>query len=232
MSKIKVKEHENLSDANIKKVIELLEAEKPITKKDAYAILNISPNPARLNKIIENYKQEQEESARKRAANRGKPATAFETQTIIESFLDGESVAEIGKRLYRPPSFVKEVIEQVGVPQPVVGGTFWSAGLVPEQCQSETFDFGQIVWHSRRHCMAIILDEQLNRSDKSYKYYKVFVIEPIEEESPYFPQYQGYGGFFDGAYAYDLANLDHLKNYGVDIYRPYRPHFKKWLAGK
>jgi hypothetical protein len=64
-SKIKVKEHENLSEANIKRVIELLEAEKPIPKKDAYAILNISPNPTRLAKIIENYKEEKAELQRR-----------------------------------------------------------------------------------------------------------------------------------------------------------------------
>lgn len=232
MAKIKVKEHENLSEANIKKVIELLEAEKPISKKEACAILNIANNSARLAKIIDNYKMEVAEAARKRAANRGKPPTDFETQVIIESFLDGEAIAEIAKRLYRSTSFVKEVIEKVGVPQKVVGGEYWTPGVIPEQCISETFEPGQIVWHAKRHCMAIVREQQTNVSDKKTNYYQVYVIEPIEEVSPYFPRYEGYGGFYDGAYAYDLGNLDHLKQYGVDIYRPYRPHFGKWLEGK
>jgi len=55
--RVKAKEHENLSEANIKKVIELLEAEKPITKKEACEVLNISYNTTRLSKIIEEFKE-------------------------------------------------------------------------------------------------------------------------------------------------------------------------------
>ena len=230
-SRVRVKEGENLTEANIKKVIELLEAEKPITKKDAYAILNISANPTRLAKIIEQYKQDQEEQQRRRAANRGKAATPYEIQTIIEGYLDGDAIAEISKRIYRSTGFVKEVIESVGVPQKVTSGDYWHAGIIPEQCAREEFERGQIVWHARRHCMAIVL-EQRPASDKTNNYYQVYVIEPIEEVSPYFPQYTEYGGYFDGAYAYDLGSLDHLKQYGVDVYRPYRPCFGKWLEGK
>jgi len=231
--KVKAKDGENLTEAHIKRVIELLEAEKPISKKDACEILNISYNTARLAKIIEQYKQDQDEQQRRRAANRGKAATPYEIQTIIESYLDGDTVAEIAKRIYRSTTFVKDVIESVGVPQKVVSGDYWHPGIIPEQCAREEFELGQIVWHARRHCMAIVLEQKHSVSDKHISnYYQVYVIEPIEEVSPYFPQYQGYGGFYDGAYAYDLGSLDHLKQYGVDVYRPYRPHFTKWLEGK
>lgn len=229
--KVKKKEHENLTDATIKKVIELLEAEKPISKKDACEILNISYNTARLAKIIQQYKDEQEESARRRAANRGKPATPYEIQTIIEGFLDGDSITDIGKRLYRPVSFVKDVIERVGVPQKQVGSDYTQIGIVPEPCAREVFEPGQIVWSAKKQAMAIVRQQLFNVSDKENNYYQVYIIEPIEEPSPYFPQYQGYGGYYDGAYAYDLASLDHLKEYGVDVYRPYKPHFSKWLEG-
>lgn len=228
-TKVKVKEHEDLSETNIKRVIELLEAEKPITKKAACEILNISYNTTRLAKVIETFKAEQAEAAKRRAANRGKAANPFEIQTCIESFLDGESLTDIAKRLYRSVVFVKEVIESVGVPQKPSGATFWEASLIPEQCIREEFEPGQIVWSARRHCMCIVRQEEPNRSDKTNKYYQIYVIEPIEESSPYFPQYQGYGGFYSGSYAYDLGSLDHLKEYGVDIYRPYRPYFGKWL---
>ena len=231
-SKVKVKEGENLDDATIKKVIDLLEAEKPITKKEACAILNIANNSARLGKIIDNYKAEQEEMSRRRAANRGKPATNYEIQNIIEGYLDGDSVTDIGKRIYRPSSFVKDVVDKVGVPQRVVGADYRNPCIIPEQCAREEFERGQIVWHARKHCLAIVLEQLTNVTDKDNNYYQVYVIEPIEEPSPYFPQYQDYGGYYDGAYAYDLGSLDHLKEYGVDVYRPYRPHFKKWLEGK
>lgn len=229
--KVKAKEGENLTETSIKRVIELLEAEKPISKKDACEILSISYNTTRLGKIIEQYKQDQEEQQRRRAANRGKAATPYEIQTIINGYLDGDAITEISKRIYRPTGFVKEVIESVGVPQKVTAGDYWHAGVIPEQCAREEFERGQIVWHARRHCMAIVL-EQKAASDKTNNYYQVYVIEPIEEPSPFFPQYTEYGGYFDGAYAYDLGSLDHLKQYGVDVYRPYRATFGKWLEGK
>jgi hypothetical protein len=230
--KVKAKQHENLSEANVKKVIELLECEKPVTKKEACEILNISYNTTRLNKIIQEYKDGVAELQRRRAANRGKPATPYEIQACIEGYLDGEALADIAKRIFRSSGFVKEVIDRVGVPQKVVGADYRYPGIIPEQCAREEFEYGQIVWHARRHCMAIVLEEKDNVKDKTSKYYQVYVIEPIEEISPYFPQYEGYGGYFDGAFAYDLGSLDQLKQYGVDVYRPYRPHFKKWLQGK
>ena len=230
--RVKAKEHENLSEANIKKVIELLEAEKPITKKEACEVLNISYNTTRLSKIIEEFKEGEAELQRRRAANRGKPATPYEIQTVIEGYLDGDSVTDIAKRIYRSVTFVKEVIDAVGVPQKVVGASYDQPGIITEQCAREEFEYGQVVWHARRHSMAIVLEQKHNVTDKSNNYYQVYVIEPIEETSPYFPHYQEYGGYYDGAYAYDLGSLDHLKKYGVDVYRPYRPHFKKWLEGK
>lgn len=230
--RIKAKEHENLTEANIKKVIELLSAEKPISKKDACEILNISYNTTRLAKIIEEHKEGEAELQRRRAANRGKPASPYEIQAVIEGYLDGDSIADISKRIFRSPTFVKEVIEQVGVPQKVVGADYRYPGIIPEQCAREEFEPGQIVWHARKHCMAIVMEQKHNVKHKEFNYYQVYVIEPIEEISPYFPQYQGYGGYYDGAYAYDLGCLDHLKQYGVDVYRPYRPHFKKWLEGR
>lgn len=230
--KVKAKEGENLTEASIKRVIELLEAEKPISKKDACEILNISYNTTRLSKIIQEFKEEMSEQQRRRAANRGKPATPYEIQAIIEGYLDGDSVTDIGKRIYRSSSFVKEVVDSVGVPQRVVGADYRNPGIIPEQCAREEFERGQIVWHARKHCLAIVLEQKTNVKNKEFKYYQVYVIEPIEEISPYYPQYQGYGGYYDGAYAYDLGDLDHLKKYGVDVYRPYRPHFKKWLEGK
>ena len=58
----KKKDYEKLTDANIKHVIELLEAEKPITKKEACGILNISYNTTRLNNIIQEYKETHQSS--------------------------------------------------------------------------------------------------------------------------------------------------------------------------
>ena len=57
---MRIKKHENLTKANIAKVIDLLEAEKPITKKEACGILNITYNTTRLGNIITEYKRDLE----------------------------------------------------------------------------------------------------------------------------------------------------------------------------
>lgn len=227
--RVKAREHENLTESNIKKVIELLEADKPISKKEACEILNISYNTTRLTKIIDSFREEQLEQQRRRAANRGKPATPYEIQTIIESFLDGDSITEISKRLYRSTSFVRDVVEGVGVPCNSGSSSYWLPDMIPEACMRETFEPGEVVWNSKRNAMSIVREER-KASDPNNKYYQVYVIEPIENTEGH--RMEGYGGYYDGAYAYDLAALDHLKKYGVDVYRPYRASFPKWLEGR
>jgi hypothetical protein len=77
-----------------------------------------------------------------------------------------------------------------------------------------------------------IVRQELKASDTTNKYYQVYIIDPIENTEGLLFRMDGYGGYYDGAYAYDLAALDHLKKYGVDVYRPYRPYFGKWLEGR
>ena len=91
----KKKSYENLTDSNIKNVISLLEAEKPITKKEACDILNISYNTTRLNKIIEEWKETQEYRAKRKAEKRGKPASDSEISNVIESYLEGDSISNL-----------------------------------------------------------------------------------------------------------------------------------------
>ena len=227
--KVKAKAYENLTEANIKKVIEHLEAEEnPINREEACAMLNINKNYPRLAKIISNFKEEQEEARKRKLANRGKPAAPHEVQTIIESYLDGDTIAEISKRLFRSTSFVKTVIEDIGVPQKTVNADYWTPALIPEQCLREEYFPGEIAWNAKRNAMCIIREER-KASDPENKYYQTYVLEAIEETEGH--RMEGYGGYYDGAYAYDLAALDHLKKHGVDVSRPYRPYFGKWLEG-
>ena len=227
-SKVKAKQHENLTETNIRKVMELLGAEKPISKKDACDILNISYNTTRLTKIIEQYKEEQLEQERRRAQNRGKPAEAHEIQTCIEGYLDGDSISEIAQRLYRSVGFVKEIVEQVGVPSRVVGANYSNPGIIPEPCIRESFEVGEIVWHAKEHAMAIIVKELDQVKDKSAKYYRTLVIEALEDDSRFYLKQHNYAGRYVGAYSYDLGSLEHLKQYGVDVYRPYRQDFSNF----
>ncbi len=57
---VKAKDHEKLDDATIERVMALLNDEKPITKKAACEILNISYNTTRLGAIIDGYLERKE----------------------------------------------------------------------------------------------------------------------------------------------------------------------------
>jgi hypothetical protein len=227
-ARIKKKDGEKLSWENIDKVIELLNQQKPITKKAACEMLNISYNTTRLTNIIEQHLEDKARDKRMREANRGKPPQKHEISTAIVGYLDGHSLKDIADGLYRPQSFVKNIVERVGVPQRVAQDYF-NPPLLPDRCVSDRFEEGQIVWSARYQSPAIVVKEY---PSEDYNSYRIYVIEEIEEESPYFPNVTGYGGRYATQAAYDLGSLEHLKEHGVDIYKPYRSYFPTWLAGR
>ena len=117
---MRTKKHENLTQANISKVIELLnptDSSKPITKKEACSILNISYNTTRLARIIEEHLETIEFRERRKAYNKGKGATEMEIKQVVNFYLDGSNISDIAKSLYRSPAFIKAIIDRLGIPQ-------------------------------------------------------------------------------------------------------------------
>jgi hypothetical protein len=57
MRTVRKKSHEKLDDANIKKVLEAVRRDKPITKKEACSMLNITYNTTRLTSILEDFEE-------------------------------------------------------------------------------------------------------------------------------------------------------------------------------
>ena len=55
---VKKKAHEKLDNKNIQRVIDALNGESSITKKEACEMLHINYNTPRLSKIIKNYREE------------------------------------------------------------------------------------------------------------------------------------------------------------------------------
>ena len=115
--RVKKKSHEKLTDTNVQHVVDLLKGEDPITKKEACSILNISYNTTRLTNIIDEYLERLDYKNRRKAENKGKPARREEIVRVIEDYLEGESIVEIATHIFRSPSFVKGIIDRVGVPQ-------------------------------------------------------------------------------------------------------------------
>src|SRR5210317_1786101 len=136
------KKHENLTQANITKVIELLnptDGSKPITKKEACGILNIAYNTTRLGNIISEHNETMEFRAKRKAQNKGKAATPQEIKTTVGMYLEGSNISDIAKALYRSPAFVKGIIERIGVPQKLSMTDYEGRrnAMLPEQCVAE-----------------------------------------------------------------------------------------------
>lgn len=216
VKRVKKREGEKLSTDNIEKVISLLEQAKPITKKEACSILNITYNTTRLNNIIEEYKQQRAVDEKRRAANRGKPASNQEIKDVIEWYLEGDSLTDIAERLYRSTTFVRNIIDTVGVPQRKAGQSYVRFEPLPDQCISDRFEPGELVWSCRYQAIAEITKPKGLTIDKLSNVYQIYVLEKVEEQSPYFPHVD-VGGFYANQPAYDLGKLTHLETHGVNI---------------
>lgn len=224
---VKRKQGELLDAEHIERVIAHLE--NGGTKKEAYDILNIKANPTRLNKIIEEYKQRLETEARLRKQNRGKPATNAEIQEIVTECLEGTAINEIAKSLFRPVSFVKNIIESVGVPRKTPGNWFERRfqTSIPDQCVATSFEVNEIVWSNKYNGLAFV------RGVDEKGIYNIYVIEKVKQEPDFAiggKVYSGYGGFHSYQRPEELGSLKHLKKYGIDLYRPFRPYFPKWIG--
>jgi hypothetical protein len=218
--RVKAKEGEKLTEANIERVIGLLnQLPKPITKKEACAALNISYNTTRLANIIEQHEARKELNQKRRAALRGKLASADEIKDVINDYLDNDTVSDIAERLYRSTTFVRKILDDVGVPQRGTGENYFNYSPLPEQCIAEDFTLEQIAW-SARHQAPCIIDKHMGLTkDKSANLYRVYVIEPFEEPEKRYLASWGRAGSYANLPAYELGSLAHLEKYGVSLER-------------
>ena len=214
MARVKKKEHEKLTQENIRHVIELLSRENPITKKEACQILNISYNTTRLNSIIQNFEDRQNFRAKRKAQLKGKPASKDEIRSAIQSYLRGQSVSEISQGMYRSAGFVRAILDRVGVPtRPVAVEERKGYAFLPDECVSDEFADGETVWSAFYHAPATVVKETTNApyyiEKNGCKCYDVYILEESQDLNV--------GGFHAAALAYDLGKLGHLEEHGIDI---------------
>ena len=199
-------EEELMTDANIAKVIRLLdpveEGKKPITKKDACAILGMSYNTTRLGTIIEEYKQKQTRISQRKSQLRGKPATQEEKVYIISEYLNGETVDAISKMTYRSSRFIKDILEGNSVPIRVPGSSYFDPQMIPDGAIRDRFKIGEVVYSSRYDSTARIDSEQ--KSDKHGFVYRIWLLAERWQQNAY-------------QEASELASLEHLREMGVRI---------------
>ena len=234
---IKSKAHEKLSYDNIERVIQQLEQDNPITKKEACGMLNIRYNTTRLQRIIDDHLDLKSFRETRKAQNKGKMATQDEIRSVVKMYLDGDNISEIANSLYRSPAFVKNIVERVGIPQKLADSDYEGKrkAMLPEQCVSLEFDYNEKVWYPKRNRFAIIKDEitQKYQSERrgyacygnitqcvNYedrwggKCYKVYILDPCDTSQTLFPWLDGEKtGYWGTALAYELGSLKHLQEY-------------------
>ena len=199
-------ETELMTDANIAKVIRLLEPSeegtKPITKKDACQILGMAYNTTRLGAIIQEYKDKRERDKRFRAEKRGKPITDQERSFIVSEYLDGEPIDAISKATYRSTAMIKQVLDSCSVPIRAVGHSYFRPELIPEGAIRERFKVGEIVWSARYNSKARLVQEK--HDPKHGWIYAMWILDPDHTQNAYQP-------------ASELASLEHLRDMGVKV---------------
>ena len=232
---LKKRSYENLTQQNIQHVINLLNptdsSKKAITKREACSILNISYNTTRLDKILQDFWEKKAYRARRIAHNRGKPPSQLEIQEIVGEYLTGENISSISKSTYRSPSFIKNILERIGVPQrPSQIEGRKQAYYLPEQCVAYDFEKGEVVWSATHHAPAEIIQKFTKEYQDSkpglqfFDYhavygcdcYSIYVRQKAsgEQDLYHLPEV---GGFFATALTYDLGKLTHLQEYGVNL---------------
>lgn len=213
---MRIKKHENLSEANINKVIELLDADKPITKKEACGMLNIAYNTTRLTKIIVEHNETMSFRARRKAQNKGKGADPVEIKQTVQMYLDGFNVSDIAKSLYRSPAFIKGIIERLGVPQKLSMTDYDGRrnAILPDQCMAEEFEIGEKVWCIHQNYPAYIQREVRPEEAevRGYKLYLVYTIECTDLSKTFHPNLTFAGKYYPLP-TYSLGSLKHLQQY-------------------
>jgi len=199
-------EQELMTDANILRVINLLEPKdintKPIIKKDACQILGMAYNTTRLGSIIEEFKAKRLRDAQRRAALRGKPATQDEICYAIQEYLQGETIDAISKATYRSASFIKTILEKYAVPIRATSHDYFKPELIPDEATRERFNVGEVVYSARYDSTARIDSEQPH---PHYGWvYRIWLLADKWKQSAYQP-------------VEELASLEHLRQLGVRV---------------
>lgn len=173
-TRVKIKEGEKLTSSDIKNVISLLEREKPITKKEACEILNISYNTTRLAKIIESHLEEEAYIKNRRKELKKTPVTETESKGIVEDYLSEISLQEISNTYFRSVATIKNILRKYGVPFRSAKYTYSNPPLIDENFISKDYAKGDLVFAARYNCCAYV---EKSYDDKQHE--KIFRIRLI-----------------------------------------------------
>lgn len=196
-------EEELMTDANIERVIAMLEPVegKPASKKECCQVLGMAYNVTRLGNIIESYKNKVAREKERRAALRGKPATKDEIGFIISEYLEGESVEAITRSTFRGTTFVKNILESYSVPVRSNAHDYFKPELIPDGSAKARFAVGEIVWSARYASKAKVEAEYDDKRNLGF-IYRIWLLDEKWKQYAY-------------AETFELASLEQFKELGV-----------------
>ncbi len=162
---IRQKEGEDLSSSKLEEVIKKLNQDKPITKKDACAMLNIAYNTTRLNKIIEEYEENKAYHTKRKKELRSTPLSKEDISYIISSYLEDASLSELEQSTHRSIGVIKRTLEKYGVPLRDAKHTYHNPPFLPDNFIKEEYEENDIVYSARYSQAAKIGQLFSNKND-------------------------------------------------------------------
>ena len=190
-------ETEKLDDITLQRVIDLLEGENKITKKAACEMLCISYNTARLNTLIEKFKEKKEREKRLRAEKRGTAPSKDEIRYAVSSYLEGDSIESISNSLHRSTASIVHILDSLGVPRRQKRYDYNAPPIIPDQAVKTIFQMGEKCYSVRYDSLCVIESYFPHKDEKCYR---VWLLGERWQQYAYQP-------------ASDLASLEHLKEY-------------------
>lgn len=197
-ARIKQKEGEDFSDATLERVISNLNKEKPITKKAACEMLNISYNTKRLDSIIENYIEKKEYAKERRKIMRTQAISKVEKVDIAQDYLAGASLSEISDTSFRSIAVIKRVLASLNIPLRSADNNYFNPVYLEDTATDYKKD--DLVFSARYNVPAYIVKEETSGEIPTYK---IYLLGDYEKYA-----YQA---------CYDLGDLRKLQELGVNI---------------
>lgn len=185
-TRIRKKEGENLSDTQLGKVFNLLNAETPITKKKACELLNISYNTTRLNNIMQSYEERRDFAEKRRKKLRNTVLTDSDISFIISSYLDGLSLSEISERVFRSTGIVKRTLVKYNIPLRSSKISYFNPIFLPDNSIKEDYNKNDLVYSARYNQPAKI--QSLYKEDDISKIYRIWLFQDMQYA--YQPHYE------------------------------------------
>lgn len=217
MAKVRAKAGQKLDNQSIKNML----SKENLTWKQQCDMLNIAHNKPRLTRIVQEYNSYLQLQDKLYKENSRKPFSKSDISYIIVEVLVGNSISSIAQNLYRPVSAVKNIINRVGIPRKDSSNDYFSPSLIPDQCISQSFQDGQIVWSAQYQGLGII------NKHKKGSVYSVYILQPLDWDKVdvlyvNLPRTNKWGGFNAYIPAHQLGSLRHLKiDYDIDLYKTF-----------